>query len=157
MVQIGKVTLGEGLPIVVQSMTNTFTSDVEASVAQVKRMVEAGCEMVRLTVPSMKETESLREIKRILRSEGIDTPLIADVHFLPEVAEACAHFVEKVRVNPGNFTDKRSFRQLDLSDREYDAAVEAMAQRAKPLFDVCKEHGTASVSASTTARSATAS
>ena len=127
----------------VQSMTNTFTSDVEASVAQVKRMVEAGCEMVRLTVPSMKETESLREIKRILRSEGIDTPLIADVHFLPEVAEACAHFVEKVRVNPGNFTDKRSFRQLDLSDREYDAAVEAMAQRAKPLFDVCKEHGTA--------------
>ena len=143
MVQIGKIALGEGLPIVVQSMTNTFTSDVEASVAQVKRMVEAGCEMVRLTVPSMKEAESLREIKRRLRTEGIDTPLIADVHFLPEVAEACANFVEKVRVNPGNFTDKRSFRQLDQTDSEYAAAVEAMALRAKPLFDICKEHGTA--------------
>ena len=142
-VHIGKITLGEGHPLVVQSMTNTFTSDVEASVAQVKRMVEAGCEMVRLTVPSMKEAESLREIKRRLRTEGIDTPLIADVHFLPEVAEACAAFVEKVRVNPGNFTDKRSFRQLDLTDSEYAAAVEAMALRARPLFDICKEHGTA--------------
>ena len=142
-VHIGKIELGEGRPIVVQSMTNTFTSDVEASVAQVKRMVEAGCEMVRLTVPSMKEAESLREIKNRLRAEGIDTPLIADVHFLPEVAEACAAFVEKVRVNPGNFTDKRSFRQLDLTDEEYERAVEAMAERALPLFNICKEHGTA--------------
>ena len=143
MVHIGKIELGEGRPIVVQSMTNTFTSDVEASVAQVKRMVAAGCEMVRLTVPSMKEAESLREIKNRLRAEGIDTPLIADVHFLPEVAEACAAFVEKVRVNPGNFTDKRSFRQLDLTDEEYERAVEAMAERALPLFNICKEHGTA--------------
>ena len=143
MVKIGKIELGEGRPIVVQSMTNTFTSDVEASVEQVKRMVEAGCEMVRLTVPSMKEAESLREIKRRLRSEGIETPLIADVHFLPEVAEACAAFVEKVRVNPGNFTDKRSFKQLDLTDSEYASAVEAMAKRAQPLFNICKEHGTA--------------
>ena len=143
MVHIGKIELGEGRPIVVQSMTNTFTSDVEASVAQVKRMVAAGCEMVRLTVPSMKEAESLREIKNRLRAEGIDTPLIADVHFLPEVAEACAAFVEKVRVNPGNFTDKRSFRQLDLTDEEYERAVEAMAERARPLFNICKEHGTA--------------
>ena len=143
MVHIGKIKLGEGRPIVVQSMTNTFTSDVEASVAQVKRMVAAGCEMVRLTVPSMKEAESLREIKNRLRAEGIDTPLIADVHFLPEVAEACAAFVEKVRVNPGNFTDKRSFRQLDLTDEEYERAVEAMSERARPLFNICKEHGTA--------------
>ena len=143
MVHIGKIELGEGRPIVVQSMTNTFTSDVEASVAQVKRMVAAGCEMVRLTVPSMKEAESLREIKSRLRAEGIDTPLIADVHFLPEVAEACAAFVEKVRVNPGNFTDKRSFRQLDLTDEEYERAVESMSERARPLFNICKEHGTA--------------
>ena len=143
MVHIGKIELGEGRPIVVQSMTNTFTSDVEASVAQVKRMVAAGCEMVRLTVPSMKEAESLREIKTRLRAEGTDTPLIADVHFLPEVAEACAAFVEKVRVNPGNFTDKRSFRQLDLTDDEYARAVEAMSERARPLFNVCKEHGSA--------------
>lgn len=143
MVQIGKIVLGEGFPIVVQSMTNTYTSDVEASVAQVKRMVEAGCEMVRLTVPSMKEAKSLREIKQRLRSEGIDTPLIADVHFLPEVAEECATFVEKVRVNPGNFTDKRSFRTVDLSNEEYEAALEVMADRAKPLFNICKEHGTA--------------
>ncbi len=142
-VQIGDICLGDDCPIVVQSMTNTFTSDVEASVAQVKRMVAAGCEMIRLTVPSMKEVDALREIKSRLRTEGIEVPLIADVHFLPNVAEACAAVVEKVRVNPGNFVDKRSFRQIDLSETEYAAAVDAMAQRAKPLFDICKQHGTA--------------
>ena len=142
-VKIGKITLGKGHPIVVQSMTNTDTADVEATVAQCKRMIEAGSEMVRITVPSMKEVESLRQIKEKLRAEGIDTPLIADVHFNPKVAEAAAAIVEKVRVNPGNYVDKRNFKTLDLSDDEYQASLDAMEQRAIPLFKACKAHGTA--------------
>ena len=143
MVKIGHLQLGAGAPIVVQSMTNTDTNDVDATVQQVRRMVDAGCEMVRITVPSMKEVSAIQEIKNKLRSSGMDVPLVADVHFHPHVAEACAAIVEKVRINPGNYTDKRSFRQLDLSDEEYTAAVEMMAQRAQPLLKICKEYGTA--------------
>jgi (E)-4-hydroxy-3-methylbut-2-enyl-diphosphate synthase len=142
-VHIGNITLGEGQPVVVQSMTNTDTADVEATVAQCKRMIAAGAEMVRITVPSMKEVESLRQIKQQLRAEGIDTPLIADVHFNPKVAEAAAAIVEKVRVNPGNYVDKRNFKNLDLSEEEYQASLDAMEAKAKPLFDTCKAHGTA--------------
>ena len=142
-VRIGKLTLGKGHPIVVQSMTNTDTSDVEATISQCKRMIDAGAEMVRITVPSMKEVESLRQIKEQLRSEGIDTPLIADVHFNPKVAEAAAAIVEKVRVNPGNYVDKRNFKTLDLSEEEYQTSLNAMEAKAKPLFETCKTHGTA--------------
>ena len=142
-VHIGNITLGEGQPVVVQSMTNTDTADVEATVAQCKRMIAAGAEMVRITVPSMKEVESLRQIKEQLRAEGINTPLIADVHFNPKVAEAAAAIVEKVRVNPGNYVDKRNFKTLDLSEEEYQASLDAMEAKAKPLFDTCKAHGTA--------------
>ncbi|MBO2525029.1 MAG: 4-hydroxy-3-methylbut-2-en-1-yl diphosphate synthase [Bacteroidetes bacterium] len=142
-VKIGKIIMGEGHPIVVQSMTNTDTADVEATVAQCKRMIAAGAEMVRITVPSMKEVESLRQIKEQLRSEGIDTPLIADVHFNPRVAEAAAAIVEKVRVNPGNYVDKRNFKTLDLSEEEYQASLNAMEAKAKPLFETCKAHSTA--------------
>lgn len=129
--------------MVVQSMTNTDTNDVAASVTQCRRMVAAGAQMVRLTVPSMKEVEAMRRIKAQLRDEGIDTPIVADVHFNPKVAEAMAAVVEKVRINPGNYVDKRNFSQLDLSDDEYAASVERMALRAKPLLDICKRHGTA--------------
>ena len=97
-------------------MTNTDTNDVSASVAQCRRMVESGAEMVRLTVPSLKEVEAMRAIKAQLRADGIMTPLVADVHFNPKVAEAMASIVEKVRINPGNYVDKRNFSQLDLSD-----------------------------------------
>ena len=142
-VRIGKLTLGQGHPIVVQSMTNTDTADVDATVAQCKRMIAARAEMVRITVPSMKEVESLRQIKENLRAEGIDTPLIADVHFNPKVAEAAAAIVEKVRVNPGNYVDKRNFKTLDLSEDEYQASLDAMEAKAKSLFDTCKKHGTA--------------
>lgn len=142
-VKIGKIIMGEGHPIVVQSMTNTDTADVEATVAQCKRMIAAGAEMVRITVPSMKEVESLRQIKEQLRFEGIDTPLIADVHFNPKVAEAAAAIVEKVRVNPGNYVDKCNFKTLDLSEEEYQASLNAMEAKAKPLFETCKTHGTA--------------
>ena len=142
-VKIGKIIMGEGHPIVVQSMTNTDTADVEATVAQCKRMIAAGAEMVRITVPSMKEVESLRHIKEQLRAEGIDTPLIADVHFNPKVAEATAAIVEKVRVNPGNYVDKRNFKTIDLSETEYQASLDAMETKAKSLFETCKKHGTA--------------
>ena len=140
---IGTVNIGGTNPVVIQSMTNTDTNDVAASVAQVGRMVAAGAQMVRLTVPSLQEVPAMRAIRDRLRAEGIMTPLVADVHFNPKVAEAMASVVEKVRINPGNYVDKRSFRQLDLTDAEYDAAVERMGQRAEPLFKICKEHGTA--------------
>ena len=140
---IGNIRIGEGEPIVVQSMTNTNTNDIEGTVAQVIRMAEAGCQMARITVPSMKEVASLQAIKETLRARGYQLPLVADVHFKPQVAEACAAIVEKVRVNPGNFVDKRNFNQLHLTDEEYAASVQAMAERAKPLFEICRQHGTA--------------
>ena len=140
---IGQVRIGGDASVVVQSMTNTDTNDVAASVAQCKRMIAAGAEMVRLTVPSLKEVEAMRQIKEQLRAEGIETPLVADVHFNPKVAEAMASIVEKVRINPGNFVDKRNFSQRDLTDAEYESAVERMALRAKPLLNICKERGTA--------------
>ena len=140
--KIGHINLGKGYPVVVQSMTNTDTNDVTATVEQVKRMIAAGCEMARITVPSMKEVAALQQIKNQLLADGISIPLIADVHFQPKVAEACAAIVEKVRVNPGNYVDKRSFQQMDLSDEEYQASLQAMAERAKPLFEICKKHHT---------------
>jgi (E)-4-hydroxy-3-methylbut-2-enyl-diphosphate synthase len=142
--QIGNITIGGDAPVVVQSMTNTDTADVQASVAQCKRMIDSGAQMVRLTVPSLNEVEPLKAIKAQLAKDGYGhVPLVADVHFNPKVAEAVATFMDKVRVNPGNFTDKRNFSQLDLSDSEYAAQVERMALRAKPLFEICKQHGTA--------------
>lgn len=140
---IGNVRIGGDAPVVVQSMTNTNTLDVAASVAQCKRMIEAGAQMVRLTVPSLHEVEAMREIKAQLRREGIQTPLVADVHFSPQVAEAMAAIVEKVRINPGNYVDKRNFSQRDTTEEEYRAAVQRMAERARPLFEVCKQHDTA--------------
>lgn len=142
-VTIGNIVLDANHPIVVQSMTNTDTMDIDATVAQTKRMIAAGAELVRITVPSMKEVEALRQIKERLRSEGITTPLVADVHFNPKVAEAAAAIVEKVRVNPGNYTDKRNFKHLELSEVEYQQSLDAMEAKAKPLFEVCKQHNTA--------------
>lgn len=141
--QIGNVCIGGDAPVVVQSMTNTDTLDVAASVAQCKRMVVAGAEMVRLTVPSMKEVEAMRQIKEHLRAEGINVPLVADVHFNPKVAEAMAAVVEKVRINPGNYVDKRNFSERELTDVEYQSAIDRMEERARPLFEICKTHDTA--------------
>lgn len=141
--QIGKVRIGGDAPVVVQSMTNTDTLDVAASVAQCKRMVVAGAEMVRMTVPSMKEVEAMRQIKEQLQAEGISVPLVADVHFNPKVAEAMAAVVEKVRINPGNYVDKRNFSEREMTDAEYQAAIDRMEERARPLFEICKTHDTA--------------
>ncbi len=139
---IGNLPLGEGFPVRLQSMCNTSTTDVAATVAQVIRIIEAGADMVRITVPSMVEVEALRKIKQELRAAGFAQPLIADVHFNPEVAIACAAIVEKVRINPGNFTDRKRFSDQELSNDDYQASLEKMSERAKPLFDVCKTHGT---------------
>ncbi len=126
-IKAGRVTIGGDEPIVVQTMCNTHTSDVEASYAQCKRLAEAGAELIRLTVPSMGQVESLREIHSRLRAEGIDTPLVADVHFSSEIAIAAASVVEKVRINPGNF------------HKDHDKAREQFAK----LVEVCKTNGTA--------------
>ncbi|MBO4481043.1 MAG: (E)-4-hydroxy-3-methylbut-2-enyl-diphosphate synthase [Bacteroidales bacterium] len=141
-VNIGNLSLGSGCPVVVQSMTNTDTNDVEATVAQAKRMVAAGAEMVRITVPTLREVAALEQIKNRLRQDGCNVPLIADVHFSPAVAEACASIVEKVRINPGNYVDRQSAADENMSDSEYQAALDKMAAKARPLFDICRKHGT---------------
>ncbi len=126
-VQIGSITIGGDSPIVVQTMCNTHTSDIEASTAQCIRLAEAGAQMIRLTVPSLQQVESLRQIKANLRAAGFDTPLVADVHFSSEIAIAAASVVEKVRINPGNF------------HRDHEQAKEQFSR----LVEVCKENGTA--------------
>ena len=126
-VQVGNVLIGGGNPIVVQTMCNTHTSDVDASVAQCVRLAQAGAQLIRLTVPSLAQVESLREIKSRLRSQGINTPLVADVHFSSEIAIAAAEVVEKVRINPGNF------------HKDHEKAKEQFAR----LVEVCKANGTA--------------
>jgi len=128
-----------------QSMTNTDTNDVDATVAQIMELVNAGADLVRVTVPGLKEVEALRKIKNILTEKNINIPIIADVHFLPEVAEKTATFVEKVRINPGNFINKSIGDRLALSqitDTEYQNDFETTALRAKPLFEICKKHNT---------------
>ena len=140
---IGDVLMGGDAPVVVQSMTNTDTLDVAASVAQCERMVASGAQMVRLTVPSMKEVDALAKIQAELRRKGCTVPIVADVHFNPKVAEAVASFVEKVRINPGNYVDKRVFASFTMTDAEYADAVRRMAERARPLFEICRAHGTA--------------
>ena len=132
--------------ILLQSMTNTDTNDVVATVDQIMALKAAGADMVRVTVPTMKEVEDLRNIKSSLQKQNINIPLIADVHFLPEVAEKVATFVEKVRINPGNFTDTRKEivrnASAENSSLEYQQGFENMAWRAKPLIDICKTHNT---------------
>lgn len=142
-VMIGHVALGFGHPVHIQSMTNTPTADVAATVAQSIRLIEAGSAFVRITVPTMKEADCLRDIKNNLTQAGYHVPLIADVHFKPEVAEYCARFVQKVRINPGNYADKKTFRTKDYTHAVYMAELERIAERLRPLLDVCKSHGTA--------------
>jgi len=142
-VRIGNLVLGEGHPIIVQTMTTTDTLDTEATVAQCIRCIKAGAQMVRITAPGKKEAENLLTIKNQLRALGYDTPLIADIHFTPNAAEIAARIVEKVRVNPGNYIDKKKFEQLEYTDAEYAAEIDRIRERFTPLVKICKEHGTA--------------
>lgn len=142
-VKAGFLGIGGANPIRLQSMTTTDTMDTEATVAQSIRMIEAGCELVRITAPSINEAKNLEQIKKQLRAKGYETPLCADIHFTPNAAELAARIVEKVRVNPGNYADKKKFEQIDYTDSAYEAELERIRQRFTPLVKICKEHGTA--------------
>lgn len=142
-VKVGNVLFGGDNPIRLQSMTTTDTMDTEATVAQSIRMIEAGCELVRITAPSKKEAENLRPIKEALNARGYTTPLVADIHFTPNAAEIAAGIVEKVRVNPGNYADKKKFEEIAYTDETYRAELERIRERFTPLVLLCKKNGTA--------------
>ncbi|MBX2955477.1 MAG: (E)-4-hydroxy-3-methylbut-2-enyl-diphosphate synthase [Cyclobacteriaceae bacterium] len=142
-VSIGDVPMGGNNPIRIQSMTTIDTMDTLGSVEQTIRMVEAGCEYVRITAPSLKEAQNLEEIKKELRKRGYHVPLIADIHFTPNAAELAARIVEKVRVNPGNYADKKKFEVIDYTDDAYRAELDRIRQKFTPLVKICKEYGTA--------------
>ncbi|MBO9619798.1 MAG: (E)-4-hydroxy-3-methylbut-2-enyl-diphosphate synthase [Niabella sp.] len=142
-VKIGDLLLGNNHPIRVQTMTTTDTMDTLATVEQSIRCIEAGAELVRITAPSKKEAENLLNIKNELRKRGYNTPLVADIHFTPNAAEIAARIVEKVRVNPGNYVDKKKFEQIEYTDAEYAEEIDRIRERFTPLVKICKEYGTA--------------
>lgn len=142
-VQIGKLKMGGNNPIRIQSMTTPDTMDTVKTVEQTLRMVESGCELVRITAPSIKEAENLRKIKEELSKLGCHVPLVADIHFTPNAAEVAARIVEKVRVNPGNYADKKKFENIDYTDESYQTELDRIRQKFAPLVKICKENGTA--------------
>jgi (E)-4-hydroxy-3-methylbut-2-enyl-diphosphate synthase len=142
-VKIGDLLLGNFNPIRVQTMTTTDTMDTIATVEQSIRCIEAGAELVRITAPSKKEAENLLNIKNELRKRGYNTPLVADIHFTPNAAEIAARIIEKVRVNPGNYVDKKKFEQIDYTNAEYAEEIDRIRERFTPLVKICKEYGTA--------------
>jgi (E)-4-hydroxy-3-methylbut-2-enyl-diphosphate synthase len=142
-IRIGNLLLGAGHPVRIQTMTTTDTMDTAATVAQTIRCIEAGAELVRITAPSKKEAENLAAIKKAVREAGYDTPLVADIHFTPNAAEIAARIIEKVRVNPGNYVDKKKFDIIEYSDAEYHAEIDRIRERFTPLVRICKEYGTA--------------
>lgn len=142
-VNIGGLLLGNNHPVRVQTMTTTDTMDTIATVEQSIRCIEAGAELVRITAPSRKEAENLQHIKNELRKRGYQTPLVADIHFTPNAAEIAARIVEKVRVNPGNYVDKKKFELIEYTDADYAEEIERIRDRFTPLVKICKEYGTA--------------
>jgi (E)-4-hydroxy-3-methylbut-2-enyl-diphosphate synthase len=142
-VKIGDLLLGNFHPIRLQTMTTTDTMDTIATVEQSIRCIEAGAELVRITAPSKKEAENLQNIKDELRKRGYNTPLVADIHFTPNAAEIAARIVEKVRVNPGNYVDKKKFEQIEYTDAEYLEEIDRIRERFTPLVKICNEYGTA--------------
>ncbi|UHG89501.1 (E)-4-hydroxy-3-methylbut-2-enyl-diphosphate synthase [Spirosoma oryzicola] len=142
-VTIGDVPLGSDYPIRVQSMTTIDTMDTLGSVEQSIRMIEAGCEYIRITAPSVKEAQNLENIRKELRARGYTTPLVADIHFTPNAAELAARIVEKVRINPGNYADRKRFEFIDYTDAAYAAELGRIREKFLPLVRICKEYGTA--------------
>jgi (E)-4-hydroxy-3-methylbut-2-enyl-diphosphate synthase len=142
-VHIGDVPLGGAYPIRIQSMTISDTMDTAATVAETIQLVEAGCEIVRITAPSLNEAENLRHIKAELHRRGVQVPLVADIHYTPNAALKAVEYVEKVRINPGNYVDKKKFAVRDYSDGEYQAELERIEQRFKPLVLKAKQYGVA--------------
>ncbi len=142
-VTCGEIGIGGQNPIRIQSMTTTDTMDTKATVAQSIRMIEAGCELVRVTAPSLNEAKNLENIKKELLAAGYRTPLVADIHFTPNAAEFAARVIEKVRINPGNYADKKKFEEIDYTDFAYEQELERIRTRFTPLVKICKEYGTA--------------
>lgn len=142
-VTIGKLPMGGENPIRIQSMTTVDTMDTQGSVEQCVRMIESGCEYIRITAPSLTEAQNLENIKKELHAFGHETPLIADIHFTPNAAELAAKLIEKVRVNPGNYADKKKFDVIEYDDAAYDAELKRIREKFEPLVHICKEHGTA--------------
>ncbi|HEX8078403.1 MAG TPA: (E)-4-hydroxy-3-methylbut-2-enyl-diphosphate synthase, partial [Chthoniobacterales bacterium] len=142
-VMIGGVGVGGANPIRVQSMITCDTMDTEASIAQTIELAEAGCEIVRITAPTVKDSANLEHIVRGLRQRGCDVPIVADIHFKPEAAMEAAKWVEKVRINPGNYADSKKFKILEYTDEQYAAELERIRQRFSPLVKICKELGRA--------------
>ena len=141
---VGPVAIGGDNPIRIQSMTTTNTNDTEACVAQAKRIIAAGGELVRLTTQGTREAENMRNISQALKEQGIMTPLVADVHFNARVADVAAQYCEKVRINPGNYVDPaRTFRRLEYTDEEYQSELQKIDARLVPFINICKQHHTA--------------
>lgn len=142
-VKIGDVAMGGNNPIRIQSMTTVDTMDTAGSVEQSIRMIEAGCEYVRITAPSIKEAQNLEVIKKELKKRGYNAPLVADIHFTPNAAEMAARLVEKVRINPGNYADKKRFETIEYTETTYQAELDRIREKFIPLIKICKEYGTA--------------
>lgn len=141
LVQVGNLGVGGGNPIRIQSMTTALTTDVKATLKQTRTLVEAGCEIVRITAPNVKAAQALGDIRKQLREDKIDVPLVADIHFLPSAAIEAVEHVEKVRVNPGNYADKKKFHVKEYSDEEYEAELQRLHESFSPLVLRCKELG----------------
>ena len=142
-VTVGNVFIGSDFPIRVQSMTTVDTMDTQGSIDQSIKMIDAGCEIVRITAPSVKEAQNLENIRKGLRVRGYQTPLVADIHFTPNAAELAARIVEKVRINPGNYADKKRFEVIEYTDSSYQSELERIRDKFLPLVKICKEYGTA--------------
>ena len=142
-VNIGNIEMGGNNPIRIQSMTTTDTMDTDATVNQSIRMINAGCELVRVTAPTIKDAKNLKKIKDELSKKGYNIPLVADIHFTPNAAEIAAEIVDKVRINPGNYADKKRFQQIEYDDKSYNDEIERIYERVSPLIKICKKNGTA--------------
>ena len=142
-VRVGNVGVGGDNPIRVQSMITCDTMDTEASIAQTIELAEAGCEIVRITAPTVKDAANLQHIVRGLRERGCDVPIVADIHFKPEAAMEAAKWVDKVRINPGNYADSKKFKIIEYTDEQYAAELTRIRQRFTPLVELCKQRGIA--------------
>src|SRR5437868_15298220 len=142
-VMVGRVGVGGANPIRVQSMITCDTMDTEASIAQTMELAAVGCEIVRITAPTVKDSANLEHIVRGLRERGCDVPIVADIHFKPEAAMEAARWVDKVRINPGNYADSKKFKIIEYSDEQYAAELTRIRQRFAPLVELCKKRGIA--------------
>ncbi|PID95683.1 MAG: hypothetical protein CSA94_00285, partial [Bacteroidetes bacterium] len=141
-VSVGNRFIGGNTSIKLQSMTNTNTMDTMATLEQVKRIVDAGADIVRITAQGIKEAENLKLIKEELLSQGYPQPIVADIHFNPKAAEIAAKYIDKVRINPGNYVDKYRKDKIDFTETEYQAELVRIEERLKPLLEICKTHKT---------------